>query len=98
MRERAEIEGQHSKTLKTWARKWHASIQGGTEYGSIAEAWHAVADEAEQQAELHARIRERLLDEVCTDDELITEYLTPGACHNQNLAKADVHYQNAHRH
>ncbi|XP_022657418.1 protein kinase C and casein kinase substrate in neurons protein 1-like isoform X2 [Varroa jacobsoni] len=62
--ERAEMEKNYAKGLKTWAKKWNDIIEKGPEYGTTEAAWKGVTMEAERVCEVHLRVKERLLVDV----------------------------------
>lgn len=61
IRDRMELERAYARSLKRWASDWRSSIQNGPEYGSMEESWQACFMEADEVANLHADIREKLL-------------------------------------
>lgn len=60
VKERAEIEKNYAKSLKTWAIRWSNMIDKGPEYGTTEAAWKAVLVEADRRCELHNRVKEDL--------------------------------------
>jgi len=64
VQERANIEKEYSKQLKTWSNKWNSIIEKGPEYGTTEAAWKAVLVEADRRCELHLRVKDNLLNDV----------------------------------
>ncbi|RDD38909.1 Protein kinase C and casein kinase substrate in neurons protein 1 [Trichoplax sp. H2] len=61
IRDRMELERAYARSLKRWASDWRSSIQNGPEYGTMEESWKACFTEADEVANLHADVREKLL-------------------------------------
>jgi len=64
VQERANIEKEYAKMLKTWATKWNKHIENGPEYGTTEAAWKGICSEAERRCELHLRVRDNLMNDV----------------------------------
>jgi len=64
VQERANIEKEYAKQLKTWSTKWNKVIEQGPEYGTTEAAWKAVLVEADRRYELHLRVKDNLNNEV----------------------------------
>jgi len=64
VQERANIEKEYAKQLKTWSAKWENIIQKGPEYGTTEAAWKSVLVEADRRCELHLKVKDNLLNEV----------------------------------
>jgi len=64
VQERANIEKEYAKQLKTWSSKWNSMIEKGPEYGTTEAAWKSVLVEADRRCELHLRVKDNLLNEV----------------------------------
>jgi len=66
VQERANIEKEFAKQLKSWSSKWNSLIEKGPEYGTTEAAWKAVLNEADRRSEAHIRVRDNLHNEVIT--------------------------------
>ncbi|BFZ15746.1 hypothetical protein BsWGS_18785 [Bradybaena similaris] len=64
LEERSEIEKKYAATLQEWSKKWNAFLDKDIEYGTTKAAWRGVLTEAEEVANLHIRIAEKLMGEV----------------------------------
>lgn len=64
VQERANIEKEYAKQLKTWSTKWNKVIESGPEYGTTEAAWKAVLVESDRRCELHLRVKDNLNNEV----------------------------------
>jgi len=64
VQERANIEKEYAKMLRTWSVKWNKHIENGPEYGTTEAAWKGICSEAERRCELHTRVKDDLLDNV----------------------------------
>jgi len=64
VQERANIEKEYAKQLKTWSSKWNNIIEKGPEYGTTEAAWKAVLVESDRRCELHLRVKDNLNTEV----------------------------------
>jgi len=64
VQERANIEKEYAKMLKTWAGKWNKHIEAGPEYGTTEAAWKGICSEAERRCDVHLRVKDNLLNEV----------------------------------
>jgi len=64
VQERANIEKDYSKSLKTWSNRWNSMIEKGPEYGTTEAAWKAVLVEADRRCELHTRVKDNLANDV----------------------------------
>jgi hypothetical protein len=53
--ERADIEKNYSKNLKTWSKKWNDYLQKGSEYGTMKTTWNASLTEADRLADIHLK-------------------------------------------
>ncbi|CAH1985642.1 unnamed protein product [Acanthoscelides obtectus] len=62
--ERAEIEKNYAKSLKSWSKKWNDAIEKGPEYGTTEAAWKGVLVEADRRCDLHSKIRDNLVNDV----------------------------------
>ncbi|KAF4531753.1 hypothetical protein B566_EDAN014493 [Ephemera danica] len=62
--ERAEIEKNYAKSLKTWSKKWNDLIEKGPEYGTSEAAWKGVLIEADRLNDLHVKVRDNLYNDV----------------------------------
>ena len=62
--ERADLEKAHSKSLKTWSKKWHDYLQKGNEYGTIKSTWMSALNEADRLSEIHVITHNALNDEL----------------------------------
>lgn len=62
--ERAEIEKNYAKALKSWSKKWNDLIEKGPEYGTTEAAWKGVLGEADRRCDLHTRVRDNLANDV----------------------------------
>jgi len=63
VQERANIEKEYAKQMKTWSTKWNSIIEKGPEYGTTEAAWKAVLVEADRRCELHLRVKDNLVNE-----------------------------------
>ncbi|CAL1538277.1 unnamed protein product [Lymnaea stagnalis] len=59
--ERSEIEKKYAVMLSEWAKKWNSFLDKGPEYGTTLGAWKGVLGEADEVAELHTQIAEKLM-------------------------------------
>merc|ERR1712142_1248697 len=64
VQERANIEKEYAKQMKTWSTKWNSIIEKGPEYGTTEAAWKAVLVEADRRCELHLRVKDNLVNEI----------------------------------
>uniref|UniRef100_A0A0A9WGX8 Protein kinase C and casein kinase substrate in neurons protein 2 n=4 Tax=Lygus hesperus TaxID=30085 RepID=A0A0A9WGX8_LYGHE len=64
VQERAEMEKNYAKSLKSWSRKWNDMIEKGPEYGTSEAAWKGVLVEADRLCDLHLKIKDDLNSEV----------------------------------
>jgi len=64
VQERANIEKEYAKMLRSWSSKWNKHIENGPEYGTTEAAWKGVCAEADKTCELHLRVKDNLLNEV----------------------------------
>jgi len=64
VQERANIEKEYAKQLKTWSSKWSKVIEQGPEYGTTEAAWKAVLVESDRRCELHLGVKDNLNNEV----------------------------------
>ncbi|ELT91899.1 hypothetical protein CAPTEDRAFT_20646 [Capitella teleta] len=64
IQDRAEIEKHYAKSLKTWSKKWHDSIEKGPEYGTTEAAWKSTLSEADSLADIHLAMKDKMLNEV----------------------------------
>lgn len=64
VQERADIEKNYAKSLKSWSRKWNDLIEKGPEYGTSEAACKGVLVEADRINDLHLKIRDDLTNEV----------------------------------
>ena len=62
--ERAEIEYKYAKMLKGFSRKWEDAINKGPEYGSTELAMKALTIEANETADVHVDVRQKLVSSV----------------------------------
>jgi hypothetical protein len=62
--ERADIEKQYSKNLKSWSKKWNDYLLKGNEYGTMKNTWFSVLAEADKLAEIHLTTNNVLIDEL----------------------------------
>jgi hypothetical protein len=60
IKERADIEQNYGKSLRTWSKKWNELIEKGPEYGTTEAAWKAVLSEAERRCDLHMKVKDNL--------------------------------------
>ncbi|CAG2163027.1 unnamed protein product [Oppiella nova] len=60
IKERADIEQNYAKSLRTWSKKWNELIEKGPEYGTTEAAWKAVLSEAERRCDLHMKVKDNL--------------------------------------
>lgn len=58
--ERAELEMKYAKGLKLWSRKWDDTINKGPEYGTLEQAMKSLTTEANETADIHVDIRQKL--------------------------------------
>ncbi|KAL5252556.1 hypothetical protein ACHWQZ_G015364 [Mnemiopsis leidyi] len=58
--ERSELELKYAKGLKTWSRKWEDAISKGPEYGSLEQTMKSLTVEANETADIHLDIRQKL--------------------------------------
>lgn len=63
--ERAELEKSYAKGLRMWSKKWNEHIEKGPEYGTSEAACRAILGEADRLSDLHSKVRNRLMSEVC---------------------------------
>ena len=54
--ERADIEAKYSRGLQQWSKKWEELVSKGPEYGSMEVGWKASLKEANQVADIHAKV------------------------------------------
>ncbi|CAG2104620.1 unnamed protein product [Medioppia subpectinata] len=66
IKERADIEQNYAKSLRTWSQKWNQLIEKGPEYGTTEAAWKAVLAEAERRCDLHTRVKDHLIQTIST--------------------------------
>jgi len=64
VQERANIEKEYAKQMKTWSTKWNSIIEKGPEYGTTEAAWKAVLVEADRRCELHLKVKDNLVNEI----------------------------------
>jgi len=64
VQERAEIEKNYAKSLKSWTRRWNELIDKGPEYGTTQAAWKGVLVEADRLSDLHLQIKNHLCEDV----------------------------------
>jgi len=64
VQERANIEKEYAKQLKTWSTKWNSVIERGPEYGTTEAGWKGVLVESDRRCELHLRVKDNLNNEV----------------------------------
>ena len=64
VQERANIEKEYAKQMKTWSNKWNSIIEKGPEYGTTEAAWKAVLVDADRRCELHLRMKDNLVNEI----------------------------------
>ncbi|CAG0914204.1 unnamed protein product [Notodromas monacha] len=65
LEERAELEKNYAKSLRSWSKKWEDHFDRGLEYGTTKEALKGTSGEANRLADLHLCVRERILEELC---------------------------------
>jgi len=58
--ERADLELKYAKGLKTWSRKWEDAVNKGPEYGSLEQTLKSVTVEANETADIHLDVRQKL--------------------------------------
>ncbi|XP_059480691.1 protein kinase C and casein kinase substrate in neurons protein 1 isoform X3 [Neocloeon triangulifer] len=66
IQERAEIERNYARSLKTWSKKWNELIEKGPEYGTSEAACKGVLVEADRLCDLHTKVRDNLCNDVVT--------------------------------
>ena len=59
--ERAELEMKYAKGLKTWAKKWEDATIKGPEYGSMVHTMKSLSREAEETADIHYEVRQKIV-------------------------------------
>ncbi|KAJ8668222.1 hypothetical protein QAD02_009885 [Eretmocerus hayati] len=64
VQERAEIEKNYAKALKTWSKNWNEKIEKGPEYGTTEAAWKGVLGEADRICDVHLRVKENLCNDI----------------------------------
>lgn len=64
IQERADIEKNYAKSLKSWSKKWNDLIEKGPEYGTTEAAWKGVCVESERLGDLHLKIKDNLCNDV----------------------------------
>jgi len=64
VQERAEIEKNYAKSLKSWTKRWNELIDKGPEYGTTQAAWKGVLVEADRLSDLHLQIKNHLCEDV----------------------------------
>lgn len=64
VQERADIEKNYAKSLRTWTKRWNDLIEKGPEYGTSEAAWKGVLVEADRLSDVHLKIREFLCNDV----------------------------------
>lgn len=62
--ERCELEKRYASSLKTFSKKYQEKVIKGPEYNSMERATLAMTKEADNLADVHLGVRERLLSEV----------------------------------
>lgn len=62
--ERAELEMKYAKGLKTWAKKWEDATIKGPEYGSMVHTMKSLSREAEETADIHYEVRQKIVGSV----------------------------------
>jgi hypothetical protein len=66
IQERAEIEKNYARSLKTWSKKYNELIEKGPEYGTSEAACKGVLVEADRLCDLHSKVRDNLCNDVIT--------------------------------
>ncbi|XP_011867418.1 PREDICTED: protein kinase C and casein kinase substrate in neurons protein 2 isoform X5 [Vollenhovia emeryi] len=64
VQERAEIEKNYAKALKSWSKNWNDKIEKGPEYGTTEAAWKGVLVESDRLCDLHLRVKENLCNDI----------------------------------
>jgi len=64
IQERATIEKEYAKSLRTWSKRWNELIEKGPEYGTTEAAWKGVLVESDRRCELHVGVKDRLINDV----------------------------------
>lgn len=64
VQERADIEKNYAKSLRTWTKRWNDLIEKGPEYGTTEAAWKGILVEADRLSDLHLKIREFMCNDV----------------------------------
>jgi len=64
VQERADIEKEYAKKLKAWTKKWNDNFDKGPEYGSNKATLKGALDEADQIADVHLAVKDRLLSDI----------------------------------
>ncbi|KAL3314060.1 Protein kinase C and casein kinase substrate in neurons protein 2 [Cichlidogyrus casuarinus] len=62
--ERASIENSYSENLRKWSSKWSSLVSTGIEYGTGAQPWNAVCEEANQISDMHKKNADVLTQEI----------------------------------
>ncbi|XP_033215946.1 protein kinase C and casein kinase substrate in neurons protein 2 isoform X2 [Belonocnema kinseyi] len=64
VQERAEIEKNYAKALKSWSKNWNDKIEKGPEYGTTEAAWKGVLVESDRLCDLHLKVKENLCNDI----------------------------------
>ncbi|XP_046748407.1 protein kinase C and casein kinase substrate in neurons protein 1 isoform X2 [Diprion similis] len=64
VQERAEIEKNYAKALKSWSKNWNDKIEKGPEYGTTEAAWKGVLVESDRLCDLHLRVKDNLCNDI----------------------------------
>ncbi|XP_011303163.1 protein kinase C and casein kinase substrate in neurons protein 2 [Fopius arisanus] len=64
VQERAEIEKNYAKALKSWSKSWNEKIEKGPEYGTTEAAWKGSLVESDRLCDLHLKVKENLCDDI----------------------------------
>ncbi|BFZ05187.1 hypothetical protein BsWGS_08226 [Bradybaena similaris] len=62
--DRSEIEKKYAALLQEWCKKWNTFLDKDIEYGTTQGAWRGLLTEADEVANLHTSIAEKLMGDV----------------------------------
>jgi len=60
-KERANIEEQYSKALKSWSTRFRKTIEKNSSYNTLEQSWLGSLNEAERCAQLHTKVKDNLM-------------------------------------
>lgn len=67
VQERADIEKNYAKALKSWSKNWNDKIEKGPEYGTTEAACKGFLNEADRICDVHSRVKDNLCNQIISD-------------------------------